>query len=98
MVMSATSLSDVSLIAIVPESAWRMPTLIGPLSSAAAGAGAAAGAAAGAVAGASAGLSHAVRSVPIDVTAKRTLIELRIVIFTSRRFMSLNWFLSVLIT
>src|SRR5688500_1969281 len=29
--MSATSFNDVSLIAIVPESEWRMPTLIGPV-------------------------------------------------------------------
>ena len=37
-VISATSLSDVSLIAIVPDSECRMPTLIGPLSSAGAAA------------------------------------------------------------
>ena len=30
-VMSATSLSDVSLMAIVPESECRMPILMGPL-------------------------------------------------------------------
>ena len=33
MVINATSLSDVSLIAIVPDSECRMPILIGPLSS-----------------------------------------------------------------
>ena len=46
-VMSATSLSDVSLMAMVPESECRMPTLIGPVSALVAlssGAGAAAGA------------------------------------------------------
>ena len=48
MVMSATSLSDVSLMAIVPDSECRMPTLIGPLSSAGAAAAGAAGAAPGA--------------------------------------------------
>jgi hypothetical protein len=53
MVMSATSLSDVSLMAIVPDSECRMPILIGPLSSAGAGAAGAAGAAPGAGAGAS---------------------------------------------
>ena len=45
MVISATSLSDVSLMAIVPDSEWRMPTLMGPLSSAGAAAARAAGAA-----------------------------------------------------
>jgi hypothetical protein len=46
MVMSATSLSDVSLIAIVPDSEWRIPTLMGPVSFVGLGAGAlAAGAA-----------------------------------------------------
>jgi hypothetical protein len=56
MVIKATSLRDVSLIAMVPESEWRMPTLIDPVSAAGAiGAGAAG--AAGAVAGfASSGL------------------------------------------
>src|SRR5690349_9821261 len=53
MVMSATSLSDVSLMAIVPDSECRIPTLIGPLSSAGAAAAGAAGAAPGAGAGAS---------------------------------------------
>jgi hypothetical protein len=38
MVMSATSLSDVSLMAMVPDNECKMPTLIGPLSSVAAGA------------------------------------------------------------
>src|SRR5580698_3049269 len=53
MVMSATYLSDVSLMAMVPDSECRMPILIGPLSSAGAGAAGAAGAAPGAGAGAS---------------------------------------------
>src|SRR5476651_1563098 len=34
MVISAVSFSDVSEIAIVPESEWRTPTLIGPVSAA----------------------------------------------------------------
>ena len=45
MSISITSFSVVSLIAIVPDSEWRMPTLIGPFSSAGAGAGAAGAAA-----------------------------------------------------
>jgi hypothetical protein len=55
MVIKATSLRDVSLIAMVPESEWRMPTLIGPVSAAGA-IGAAAGAGAVAVGFASSGL------------------------------------------
>jgi hypothetical protein len=43
--MSATSFRDVSLMAIVPESEWRIPTLIGPVSATFAGSGAAAAAA-----------------------------------------------------
>ena len=60
MVISATSLSDVSLMAIVPESECRMPTLIGPVSSAlAAGAAAAAGAAGASPLGCSSGAGSA---------------------------------------
>src|SRR6188474_1155898 len=40
-VISATSRSDVSLMAMVPDREWRIPTLIGPVSEALAGAAAA---------------------------------------------------------
>jgi len=36
-------------------------------------------------------------SVPIDVTAKRTLIELRVIIFTSLRFVLFETFLTVFV-
>src|SRR3954469_24761994 len=82
MVMSATSLSDVSLMAMVPDSECKMPTLIGPVSEtlAAAGAAATADAAAGAALVAAAGAASPGPLHPTAASSPRSMSSNRLFI------------------